>query len=279
MHLSAQEIDHFIDRALTEDVGRGDLTTLATIDADTTLKVAMVARDELVVCGIDIAMAVFCRHVADIKTSAAVKDGEKAAPKTVLARIEGNARGILEAERTALNIIAHLSGIATLTRQFADLVEGTGATLIDTRKTIPGLRNLAKYASFTGGARNHRIRLDDGVLIKDNHIAACGSLTAAVKAALRQTPALTIVEVECDTLDQVREAVEAGADMILLDNMDVPELEKAVEINAGRAKLEASGGITLETVRAKASTGVDFVSAGRMTQSAPAVDIGLDYGV
>lgn len=277
MHLSALEIDQFIDRALAEDVGRGDLTTLATIDAGTTLNVAMVARDELVVCGIDIAMAVFCRHVAEIKTSVMVKDGDKAAPKAVLARIEGNARGILEAERTALNIIAHLSGIATLTRQFADLVEGTGATLIDTRKTIPGLRNLAKYASFTGGARNHRIRLDDGVLIKDNHIAACGSLTNAVKAALRQTPALTIVEVECDTLDQVREAAEAGADMILLDNMAVAELEKAVEINAGRAKLEASGGITLETVRAKASTGVDFVSAGRMTQSAPAVDIGLDY--
>ncbi len=279
MHLSTLEIDQFIDRALTEDVGRGDLTTLATIDADTTLKVAMVARDELVVCGIDIAMAVFNRHVADIKTSVMVKDGDKAAPKAILARIEGNARGILEAERTALNIIAHLSGIATLTRQFADLVEGTGAVLIDTRKTIPGLRNLAKYASFTGGARNHRIRLDDGVLIQDNHIAACGSLTAAVKAALRQTPALTIVEVECDTLDQVLEAAEAGADMILLDNMDVAELEAAVEINAGRAKLEASGGITLETVRAKASTGVDFVSAGRMTQSAPAVDIGLDYGV
>ena len=278
MHLSPLEIDQFIDRALAEDVGRGDLTTLATIDADTTFKVAMVAREELVVCGIDIAMAVFHRHVAGIKTSVMVKDADKAAAKTVLARIEGNARGILEAERTALNIIAHLSGIATLTRQFADLVEGTGAQLIDTRKTIPGLRNVAKYASFTGGARNHRIRLDDGVLIKDNHIAACGSLTAAVKAALRQTPALTIVEVECDTLDQVREAAEAGADMILLDNMDVGELEKAVEINAGRAKLEASGGITLETVRAKASTGVDFVSAGRMTQSAPAVDIGLDYG-
>jgi nicotinate-nucleotide pyrophosphorylase (carboxylating) len=151
--------------------------------------------------------------------------------------------------------------------------------LIDTRKTIPTLRNLAKYASYTGGARNHRIRLDDGVLIKDNHIAAFGSITETIKTIQRKVPALTIIEIECDTLDQVREATDAGADMILLDNMDVPELKEAVKIVAGRAVLEASGGINLETIRAKASSGVDFVSVGRMTQSAPAVDIGLDWGV
>ena len=279
MQLSRAEIDDFIDRALAEDVGRGDLTSYATIPEGTQLKVAMVARQEVVVCGIDIAMAVFKRVRADIETQALVKDGEKVNAKTVLARFSGDARAILEAERTALNILQHLSGIATVTRRYAELVEGTGATLIDTRKTIPTLRNLAKYASFTGGARNHRLRLDDGVLIKDNHIAACGSLTAAVQRAKRVTPALTVVEVECDTLDQVKEAVAAGAGMILLDNMEPSLLKQAVAIVAGRAVLEASGGITLETIRDKASSGVDFVSVGRMTQSAPAVDIGLDYGV
>jgi nicotinate-nucleotide pyrophosphorylase (carboxylating) len=279
MQLNRAEIQQFVDRALGEDVGRGDLTSHVTIPKGTQFKAAMVARQDLVVCGIGIAMAVFKRVMSQLEFKAMVKDGDKIGPKMVMAEIEGEARAILAAERTALNIVQHLSGISTLTRRYADLVQGTGATLIDTRKTVPTLRNLAKYASYVGGARNHRIRLDDGVLIKDNHIAVCGSLTAAVQRAKRQTPALTVVEVECDTLDQVREAVAAGAGMILLDNMDVPELKEAVKIVQGRAVLEASGGITLETIRAKASSGVDFVSVGRMTQSAPAVDIGLDYGV
>lgn len=279
MQLARQEIEQFIERALAEDIGRGDLTTNVTIAEGTVLKVAMVSRQDVVVCGLGIAMGVFHRVKPDIKVKLEAKDGDKVGPKAVLARIEGDARAILAAERTALNIVQHLSGIATLTRRYADLVEGTGATLIDTRKTIPTLRNLAKYASYVGGARNHRIRLDDGVLIKDNHIAAFGSITETIKRAKRQVPALTVIEIECDTLEQVREAVEAGADMILLDNMDVPELKEAVKIVAGRAVLEASGGINLETIRAKASTGVDFVSVGRMTQSAPAVDIGLDWGV
>ncbi|HEY4134614.1 MAG TPA: carboxylating nicotinate-nucleotide diphosphorylase [Alphaproteobacteria bacterium] len=279
MQLNRAEVEQFIDRALAEDVGRGDLTSNATIPEGTQFKVAMVSRQEVVVCGIGIAMAVFKRVLPQLECSPLVKDGDKVGPKTVLARIEGDARAILVAERTALNILQHLSGIATMTRRYAELVEGTGATLIDTRKTIPTLRNLAKYASYMGGARNHRIRLDDGVLIKDNHIAACGSLTSAVQRAKRATPALTIVEVECDTLDQVREAVAAGAGMILLDNMEAATMKEAVKIADGRAVLEASGGITLETIRDKASSGVDFVSVGRMTQSAPAVDIGLDYGV
>lgn len=279
MQLARQEIEQFIERALAEDIGRGDLTTNVTIAEGTVLKVAMVSRQDVVVCGLGIAMGVFHRVKPDIKVKLEAKDGDKVGPKAVLARIEGDARAILAAERTALNIVQHLSGISTLTRRYADLVEGTGATLIDTRKTIPTLRNLAKYASYVGGARNHRIRLDDGVLIKDNHIAAFGSITETIKRAKRQVPALTVIEIECDTLEQVREAVEAGADMILLDNMDVPELKEAVKIVAGRAVLEASGGINLETIRAKASTGVDFVSVGRMTQSAPAVDIGLDWGV
>ena len=279
MQLSRQEIEEFIDRALAEDIGRGDLTTNVTIAEGTQLKVAMMSRQEVVVCGLGIAAEVFHRVRPDIKVTLIAKDGDKVAAKAPLARIEGNARAILSAERTALNIVQHLSGIATLTRRYADLVEGTGATLIDTRKTIPTLRNLAKYASYIGGARNHRIRLDDGVLIKDNHIAAFGSITETIKRVKRQVPALTVIEIECDTQEQVREAVEAGADMILLDNMDAADLKKAVTIVAGRAVLEASGGINLETIRAKASTGVDFVSVGRMTQSAPAVDIGLDWGV
>lgn len=279
MQLSRQEIEEFIDRALAEDIGRGDLTTNVTIDPATTLKVAMQSRQDVVVCGLEIAAAVFHRVDPTIKVKLEAKDGDKVGPKAVLARIEGNARAILSAERTALNIVQHLSGIATLTRRYADLVVGTGATLIDTRKTIPTLRNIAKYGSYIGGARNHRIRLDDGVLIKDNHIAAFGSITETIKSCKRKVPALTVIEIECDTLEQVREAVEAGADMILLDNMDVPELKQAVKIVAGRSVLEASGGINLETIRDKASTGVDYVSVGRMTQSAPAVDIGLDWGV
>lgn len=278
MQLNRQEIDDFIMRALAEDIGRGDLTTNATIPVGTKLKASMVARQEIVVCGLELAVATFKRVHNDIKVDVKVTDGDKVAKGTALATVEGEARPVLAAERTALNILQHLSGIATEVRKYVEAVDGTGCVMIDTRKTIPGLRNLAKYASYIGGARNHRIRLDDGVLIKDNHIAAAGSLTETVKRAMRATPALTIVEVECDTLEQVKEAAESGVDMILLDNMDVDMLKKAVEIVAGRCKIECSGGVTLETVRDKALTGVDFISSGRMTQSAPAVDIGLDWG-
>ena len=172
-----------------------------------------------------------------------------------------------------------MTGIATRTAQYARLVEGTGATLIDTRKTIPGFRALSKYAACVGGARNHRIRLDDGLLLKDNHIAVCGSIAAAVARAKALTPSLTKIEIECDTLDQVAEAAAARADVILLDNMDAATMREAVKIVAGRTELEASGGITLESIREKAESGVDFVSVGRMTQSAPAADIGLDVSI
>ena len=278
MQLHRQEVDDFITRALAEDIGRGDLTTNITIPAGTALKASIAARQDLVVCGLDIAGLAFRRLSQELKFERRAKDGDKVAKGTVLATVEGDAHAVLAAERTALNILQHLSGIATTVRRYAEAVEGTGCTLLDTRKTIPGLRSLAKYASYVGGARNHRLRLDDGVLIKDNHIAAAGSLTATVERARRATPALTVIEVECDTLEQVREAAEVGTDMILLDNMGVDDLRKAVEIVAGRCKIECSGGVTLETVREKASTGVDFISSGRMTQSAPAVDIGLDYG-
>ncbi len=278
MQLNRQEVDDFINRALAEDVGRGDLTTNVTIPVGTRLKASMVARQDIVVCGMDFAAMTFRRVNQEIKVELKVKDGEKAAKGTALATVEGDARAVLAAERTALNIVQHLSGIATEVRKYVEAVTGTNCTMIDTRKTIPTLRNFAKYASFVGGARNHRIRLDDGVLIKDNHIAAAGSLTETVRRAMRATPALTVVEVECDTLEQVKEAAESGVDWILLDNMDVENLKKAVEIVAGRCKIECSGGVTLETVRAKAETGVDFISSGRMTQSSASVDIGLDWG-
>ena len=277
MLLDPEEIDDFIERALEEDIGRGDLTSNVTIPDDAVFKASMVAREDIVVCGIAIAMRTFELMVPDFVGEPQAEDGQKVDKGTILATVSGNARAILAAERTALNILQHLSGISTEVRKYVDAVEGTGATMIDTRKTIPTLRNLAKYASFMGGARNHRIRLDDGVLIKDNHIAAVGSLTETVKHAMRATPALTVVEVECDTLEQVAEAAESGVDMILFDNMDAAMLKKAVEIVAGRCRTECSGGVRLDTVREKAETGVDFISSGRMTQSAAAVDIGLDF--
>ena len=277
MQLDAEEVDDFIERALDEDIGRGDLTTNITIPEDAAFKASMVARQEIVVCGMDIAMRTFELMVPDFLGEAKVADGDKVDKGTVLATVSGNARAILAAERTALNILQHLSGISTEVRKYVDAVAGTGATMIDTRKTIPTLRNLAKYASFTGGARNHRIRLDDGVLIKDNHIAAVGSLTETVHHAMRATPTLTVVEVECDTLEQVAEAAESGVDMILFDNMDAAMMKKAVDLVAGRCRTECSGGVRLDTVRERAQTGVDFISSGRMTQSAAAVDIGLDF--
>jgi nicotinate-nucleotide pyrophosphorylase (carboxylating) len=190
--------------------------------------------------------------------------------------ISGRAREILTAERTALNLLQHMSGIATLTAQYVDKITGTNCQLLDTRKTTPGLRMLEKHAVVSGGGRNHRLALDGGVLIKDNHIAVCGNLTAAIKRAKAKVPVLTKIEVECDRLDQVEEALAAGADILMLDNMSPEALRQAVKIVDGKIPLEASGGITLETIREIAETGVDFISVGRITQSAPAADIGLD---
>jgi nicotinate-nucleotide pyrophosphorylase (carboxylating) len=191
-------------------------------------------------------------------------------------RLSGNARAMLAAERAALNTLQHLSGIATLTRRYVDAIEGTGAILLDTRKTIPGLRVLEKYAARMGGAQNHRMRLDDGVLIKDNHVAVAGGIGLAVRAAKDASTGLQ-VQVEVDRIEQVEEALAAGADRLLLDNMDPSTLRRAVELVAGRVPLEASGGVRLETIRSIAESGVEFISVGRITQSAPAVDIGMDY--
>jgi nicotinate-nucleotide pyrophosphorylase (carboxylating) len=195
---------------------------------------------------------------------------------TRLVRLSGNARALLAAERSALNTLQHLSGIATLTRRFADAIAGTGAVLLDTRKTLPGLRVLEKYAARMGGAQNHRMRLDDGVLIKDNHVAACGGVAEAVRRAKAANTGLP-VQVEVDRVDQIEPAIGAGADRLLLDNMDAARLREAVALVNRRVPLEASGGVTLETIRFIAESGVDYISVGRITQSAPAVDIGLDY--
>jgi len=268
-------VERLIDSALAEDIGFADLTSELVIPATARAELALNARQDIVLAGIDVAARVFRRRAGctvDLRAS----DGDRVKSGALMAEVAGPARALLAVERTALNFLQHLSGIATLTAQYVERVAGTRAVLIDTRKTTPGLRALEKHAVQLGGARNHRLRLDDGVLIKDNHISVCGSISEAVRRAREGAPVLTKIEVECDTLDQVKEALASGADMILLDNMGLDEMRRAVALSAGRVPLEASGGVRLETVRAIAETGVDFISVGRITQSAPAVDIGLD---
>lgn len=279
MPLYKEELRYFIRATLDEDIGRGDLTTLATIPADATLKAEMNARENLVIAGIDIAEQIIHTVDSAIRVEILVQDGVEVTAGNVIMRLEGNARNILTAERSALNVLQHLSGIATLTRQYVKEIEHTDCRLLDTRKTIPLYRKLAKYAARMGGAMNHRMRLDDGILIKDNHIASIGSVKAAIEAAKNygsETSTIGIT-VECDTLDQAEEAVQAGADRLLLDNMSNDMLLEAVKKYKGRVKLEASGGVTLSTIKSIAETGVDYISVGRITQSAPAIDIGLDY--
>ncbi|MCW8915961.1 MAG: carboxylating nicotinate-nucleotide diphosphorylase [Magnetovibrio sp.] len=265
-----------IDMALAEDLGQGgDITSASTIPADLHFRGVMAARHDMTVAGLGLANLVFEKVDPAIEWNSKVEDGATVKAGTILGVVKGPARALLTAERTALNFLQHLSGIATLARTYVDAVEGTGATILDTRKTLPGYRDLAKYAAKMGGATNHRMRLDDLVLIKDNHVAVAGSITAAVNGA--KQAGHRKIEVECDTLDQVCEAVALDVDAILLDNMGLRELREAVTIIAGRARSEASGGVTLDTVRAIAETGVDSISIGRITQSAPATDIGLDW--
>ena len=271
------DLDEFVSRVLAEDLGSGgDVTSNATIAADARFTAEMNSREPIVVAGIDIAAAFFRALDPGVRIDQLVSDGEPAAAGTVLMRLDGNARAMLTAERSALNTLQHLSGIATLTRRYVEAIAGTGATLLDTRKTIPGLRVLDKYAARMGGAHNHRMRLDDGVLIKDNHVAACGGVAEAVRRAKGANTGLP-VQVEVDRPDQIEPALAAGADRLLLDNMDPAMLRDAVALVAGQVPLEASGGVTLQTIRFLAETGVNFISVGRITQSAPAVDIGLDY--
>ncbi len=273
------DVDGFVRRVLAEDLGEGgDVTSNATIAADARFAARLVAREPLVVAGLDIAQSFFRELDPEIVIEQAASDGDSVGSDADLLRLTGNARAMLTAERSALNTLQHLSGIATLTRRYVDAIAGTGATLLDTRKTIPGLRALEKYAARMGGAQNHRMRLDDGMLIKDNHVAVAGGVSNAVRAAKAADTGLE-VQVEVDSIEQIEQALEAGADRLLLDNMAPPTLSRAVKLVAGRVPLEASGGVRLETIRAIAETGVDFISVGRITQSAPAVDIGMDYAL
>jgi nicotinate-nucleotide pyrophosphorylase (carboxylating) len=273
-----ETISRVIDAALSEDIRSGDITCEAVIPEDATLSLVMRARQPLIAAGVEIGLAAFSRLSPAARFEGQAADGARAGTGDVLARITGPARALLTAERTALNLIQHLSGIATLSRRYADAIEGTGAALLDTRKTTPGLRELEKYAARVGGAKNHRMGLYDAVLIKDNHIALAGGVAQAVSRA--QVAGYSAIEVECDTLEQAAEALKAGAVHLLLDNMEPGTLRQAValaaEADSGRVVLEASGGVTLESIRGIAETGVDFISVGRITQSAPAVDIGLD---
>jgi nicotinate-nucleotide pyrophosphorylase (carboxylating) len=276
VELSAERIELVVRTALAEDVGRGDLTTEAVVPADARCRALLLLEEPGVACGIPVASAVFAALDAAVRVEALVEEGTRVAdvPAT-LAEIDGPARAILTGERTALNLVARLCGIATLTRRFADLVEGTGATILDTRKTTPGLRALEKYAVRCGGGHNHRLGLDDAILVKENHLRLGGGITAAV-ALLHERANGIPVEVEAETLDDVRQALEAGVERILLDNMTPVQAAEAVEIVAGRAALEASGGISLATVRAYAEAGVDFVSVGALTHSARSLHVSLE---
>lgn len=268
----------FVRATLAEDMGEGgDITSSATIPADACFGGNMDSRDAIVVAGLPIAKAFFRTLDPQISIQMLVGEGEAVPAGTDLMRLTGNARAMLTAERSALNTVQHLSGIATMTRAYVDALAGTGATLLDTRKTIPGLRVLEKYATRMGGATNHRMRLDDAAMIKDNHVAVAGSVGEAVRRAVAVGIERIIVEV--DRFDQIAPALEAGATHLLLDNMSLDELRRCVQFVDGRVPTEASGGVRLDTIRAIGETGVDFVSVGRLTQSAPASDIGLDFAL
>ena len=269
----------FVRRVLAEDLGTGgDVTSKATIAADARFTAEMNCRQAIVVAGLELAADFFRALDKHVEIELLVKDGDSAEHRTTLMRLAGNARAMLAAERSALNTLQHLSGIATLTRRYVEAMAGTGAVLLDTRKTLPGLRVLEKYASRMGGAENHRMRLDDGLLIKDNHVGVAGGVAEAVAAAKDYGGELPI-QVEVDRIEQIEPAIAAGADRLLLDNMKPDVLREAVKLVAGRVPLEASGGVRLDTIRAIAESGVDYISVGRITQSAPAVDIGLDYAL
>lgn len=272
----AYSVTRLIDLWLTEDIGACDLTVQLMIGPLARGTFQMNAREPLIAAGVDVAARVFSRYDPDIKVEVAVEDGRRVERGDRLLTVSGRARSVLTAERTALNIVQRLSGIANETARYADAIAGTKARLIDTRKTTPGLRMLEKHAVVCGGGLNHRLGLDNGVMLKDNHIAICGSIKAAVDQARKNLPVLTKIEVECDRLEQVRAAIEAHVDVIMFDNMSVEDMAEAVKLIGGRAMTEASGGINIDTIKPIAATGVDYISTSKITQAARAVDIGLD---
>jgi nicotinate-nucleotide pyrophosphorylase (carboxylating) len=275
MAVATDTLERAVLAALAEDVGAGDVTTDATVPEDAVGTAELLLKEPGVVCGLRAAESTFRARDPDVRFEALAADGDLVRdPPAVVARVSGSLRTILTGERVALNFVARLSGVATLTRRYVDAVEGTGAAVLDTRKTTPGLRALEKHAVVCGGGRNHRFGLDDALLVKDNHLRAAGSVTRAVE--LVRSASDLPVEVECETLDQVAEALEVGVDAILLDNMTLAELREAVSLTAGRARLEASGGVSLGTVRAIAETGVDEISVGALTHSARSLDVSLE---
>lgn len=268
------EIERIVRQALQEDIGLGDITTQATIVAGTQARAELVAKEDFILSGIKVAAEVF-RQLGQSAFEALKEDGEQIRTGDVLVWIKGDAATLLQGERVALNLLQRMSGIATLTRRFVDTVAGTGATIVDTRKTTPGLRALEKYSVRMGGGKNHRTSLYDGVLIKENHIAAAGGIAIAIERARARVSHVMKIEIETRDLDEVQQAVAAGADIILLDNMTPPQLIEAIELIDGRALTEASGGVNLETVREIAETGVDLISIGALTHSYRAVDISM----
>ncbi len=285
--LTGFDLDRFVRETLAEDLGEGlpgggrDVTAESVIPADARFSGVMDSRDAITVAGLPVAVAFFRHLDPDMTIEVLVEEGAQVTPGTDLMRLSGNARAMLTAERSALNTVQHLSGIATMARQYVDAMRAGGdnqdCTLLDTRKTIPGLRHLEKYAVRQGGASNHRMGLWDAAMIKDNHILVAGNVGEAVRRA--RDAGVEHIICEVDRIDQIEPALAAGADHLLLDNMSPETLREAVQLVAGRVKNEASGGINLETIHAKAASGVDYVSVGRLTQSAPAADIGLDFTV
>jgi nicotinate-nucleotide pyrophosphorylase (carboxylating) len=276
--LSPLEIDAAVTRALAEDLGRaGDVTAIATIPEDTSARASVVARAPGVIGGLPLVAATFAKLAPEIDIATNMRDGSSVAVKTELMTVRGPARAMLSAERTALNLLGHLSGVATATHEFVRRVTGTRARICCTRKTTPGLRALEKYAVRCGGGFNHRFGLDDAMLIKDNHIAVAGGIRAVLERAKAAAGHLVKIEIEVDTLEQLREVLDVGlADAVLLDNMDAATMRKAVEIVGDRCPIEASGGITLHTIAEIAKTGVDYISSGWITHSAPQLDVALD---
>ncbi len=281
MSAGRSDWDAIVDLALTEDIGGGDITTLSTVPVGTPARGTIIAKASGIISGLEVTAAIFKRVDVTTSWTPHVADGQRVEPGDRVADVDGAARSLLTAERVALNLLQRLSGVATLTARYVEAVAGTGARIIDTRKTTPGLRSLEKAAVRDGGGHNHRFGLADGVLIKDNHLAAIGGpdrVARAVRLARERAPHTLRIEVEVTTLDELRQALDAGADVVLLDNMDVATMRRAVDLTDGRALLEASGGISLETVRAVAETGVDLISVGALTHSAPALDLSLEFG-
>ena len=271
-----------IELALAEDTGSGDITTLATVPASRRATGRFLVKQPGVISGLAVVSAVYARVDPRVVVEPLVADGTAVEPGTIIATVSGPAQALLSGERVALNFLQRLSGVATVTAEYTRCVAGTNARIIDTRKTTPGMRTLQKQAIRDGGGHNHRLGLADGILIKDNHLAAIGTadrIARAVAAARERAPHTLKIEVEVTSLDELQQAIDAGADIILLDNMDAPTMAEAVRLTAGRALLEASGGITLATIRAIAETGVDLISVGALTHSAPALDISLDFDV